>query len=325
LNKHDFISLVEAPQILGKQHISSLRSVTADFPYFQTAQLLLTKALYNEKHYEFEKQLKHVSLMSPDRAVLFRFIHNINTLEPVTVQPLQEELSVIEAEPQPKEFAPDEQPLVTAVTINTPIEPVVEEKTIEPSPIELEISIPPQITEVPDVQATIIAEPEKPETHIAPSQTHSFAEWLLLQQKQKIVLDPAASIEKEPVTPSTAEPKVESTTHSESQETTRIQEEIAQQVIRSNVNEFESILDKFIRENPRISRGKAEFYNPVNMARQSVEDDNEIVTETLANVYYKQGHYKKAIKVYEKLCLIYPHKMPYFASLIQKIKTENKD
>ncbi|MES2781134.1 MAG: tetratricopeptide repeat protein [Bacteroidota bacterium] len=101
--------------------------------------------------------------------------------------------------------------------------------------------------------------------------------------------------------------------------------EIAEQVKRSNVNDFESILDKFIRENPRISRGKAEFYNPVNMAKQSVEDNDELVTETLANVYYKQGHYKKAIRAYEKLCLIYPHKMTYFASLIQKIKTETKE
>jgi tetratricopeptide (TPR) repeat protein len=61
------------------------------------------------------------------------------------------------------------------------------------------------------------------------------------------------------------------------------------------------------------------------VAKQSVEEDEDLVTETLANIYYKQGHYKKAIRIYEKLCLIYPHKMAYFASLIQKIKTENKD
>jgi tetratricopeptide (TPR) repeat protein len=102
-------------------------------------------------------------------------------------------------------------------------------------------------------------------------------------------------------------------------------EEIEQAVAKSNINDFHNILDKFIKENPSISRPKAEFFNPVNMARQSVEEDEELVTETLANLFYKQGNHKKAIRAYEKLCLLYPSKMSYFASLIQKIKTEIKD
>ena len=96
-------------------------------------------------------------------------------------------------------------------------------------------------------------------------------------------------------------------------------------VAKSNINNFQNILDKFVKENPSISRPKAEFFNPVNMARQSVEEDDDLVTETLANLLYKQGNYKKAIKAYEKLCLLYPSKMSYFASLIQKIKLEQKD
>jgi tetratricopeptide (TPR) repeat protein len=74
-----------------------------------------------------------------------------------------------------------------------------------------------------------------------------------------------------------------------------------------------------------MSRPKAEFYNPSNMAKQSVEEDDEIATETLAKIYLKQGHYKKAIRIYEKLCLLYPHRITYFADLIQKIKQDNKD
>lgn len=85
----------------------------------------------------------------------------------------------------------------------------------------------------------------------------------------------------------------------------------------------ESILDKFIRENPSIARPKSEFYNPVNMARQSAESDEELVSETLASILLRQGHHKKAIIMYEKLGLLYPDKLAYFAGLIQKIKTEN--
>jgi hypothetical protein len=85
----------------------------------------------------------------------------------------------------------------------------------------------------------------------------------------------------------------------------------------------ESILEKFIRENPSIARPKSEFYNPVNMAKQSAESDSELVSETLAAIYLRQGLHKKAIGMYEKLGLLYPDKLAYFAGLIQKVKNEN--
>ncbi len=88
-------------------------------------------------------------------------------------------------------------------------------------------------------------------------------------------------------------------------------------------NEVDNILDKFMRENPSISRPKTEFFNPANVAKNSVEEKDEIVSETLASIYLKQGLIKKSILTYEKLCLIYPHKNAYFAALINKIKTEH--
>lgn len=87
--------------------------------------------------------------------------------------------------------------------------------------------------------------------------------------------------------------------------------------------EVESILEKFMRENPSITRPKAEFFNPVNVAKLSVEEKDEIVSETLASIYLKQGLVKKAISTYEKLSLIYPHKIAYFAALIKQLKTEH--
>ncbi len=87
--------------------------------------------------------------------------------------------------------------------------------------------------------------------------------------------------------------------------------------------DVESILDKFMRENPSITRPKSEFFNPANVAKLSVEEKDEIVSETLASIYLKQGLIKKAILTYEKLSLIYPHKITYFAALINQIKTEH--
>lgn len=52
----------------------------------------------------------------------------------------------------------------------------------------------------------------------------------------------------------------------------------------------------------------------------SVKADDKIYTETLAEIYFQQQIYKRAIEIYEKLILLYPEKSAYFASLIEKVK-----
>ncbi len=80
------------------------------------------------------------------------------------------------------------------------------------------------------------------------------------------------------------------------------------------------LIDKFILENPSISRPKAEFYNPISVAQNSIIDQENIVSETLAKIYEKQGYFEKAISIYEKLGLKYPKKSRYFAAQIERIQ-----
>ena len=84
------------------------------------------------------------------------------------------------------------------------------------------------------------------------------------------------------------------------------------------------LIDKFILENPSISRPKAEFYNPISVAQNSIIDQENIVSETLAKIYEKQGYMEKAISIYEKLGLKYPKKSRYFAAQIERLQ-ESKE
>lgn len=84
------------------------------------------------------------------------------------------------------------------------------------------------------------------------------------------------------------------------------------------------LIDKFILENPSISRPKAEFYNPISVAQNSIIDQENIVSETLAKIYEKQGYFEKAISIYEKLGLKYPEKSRYFAAQIERLR-ESKE
>lgn len=86
--------------------------------------------------------------------------------------------------------------------------------------------------------------------------------------------------------------------------------------------QIEDLLDRFINKNPKISKPKAEFYNADNMARKSEELNDDVVSETLALLFYRQGHLHQSLGIYEKLILQNPDKNKTFAAQINKIKQE---
>jgi hypothetical protein len=83
-----------------------------------------------------------------------------------------------------------------------------------------------------------------------------------------------------------------------------------------------ALIDKIIESSPGVIRPKEEqkFYTPERKARESLLENEHLVTETLAKIYAMQGNTAKAIRSYEILSLKYPQKSAYFASLIQKLK-----
>jgi hypothetical protein len=83
-----------------------------------------------------------------------------------------------------------------------------------------------------------------------------------------------------------------------------------------------AIIDRFIETEPRISKPKKEFFNPVDKAARSSVDQQVIVTETLAKIYLAQGNHEKALKIYSQLSLNNPEKSTYFAAQIAKIQDD---
>ena len=85
----------------------------------------------------------------------------------------------------------------------------------------------------------------------------------------------------------------------------------------------EDIIDRFLRE--EHLRIVAEEGEPESEVRTEADltDEEDLVSEELAEIYLAQGLRAKAIDTYRKLSLLNPEKSVYFAELIGRIETNN--
>ena len=232
MNKELFNGYVKNTGSLTGESVRQLTELVDDFPFCQSARVLLSTALYKEKDIRYETELRTTAVYAGDRGVLRKRIYRTG----------DERTRIV---------LPDEH-------IEEPV-------------------------------AGIKA--EKPEPKIQPAEVDKY------EELKRIVRERIAQIEKEQA------------------EKTGRQKPLSEKTKKD-------LVDEFIKNEPSISRQKGTFFNPVEAARSSVIDQENIISETLAKIYLDQGFYDKAIKTYEKLSLKFPEKSSYFAALIKKAEKE---
>ena len=361
MNKTQFISYLDSPEKLSGEDSRMLTSLLKNFPYFQTAHLLLAKSLHNQNSIDYNNQLKITAAYATDRKVLYQLITRQSIPAVETASAIETAVPITEKVDYPL-TAKTEKPVSGAMEYpsSTATEEKINDFIIqEPLPVEKEVEEPEKQVE-PEVSETtlpldqfetdkeaLIKEPlfsgydlkvEELENEYLSEAANTLMEINILQteltaaptiQQEEVqgsaetvnsnfVLNtPIAEEKKEPLFDhAVAHTFSDWLKHAGEPSTEINQETQTTEEKQSNAD----LIDKFIREEPKITRPKAEFYNPVNMAKQSVADDITFVSETLAKIYVLQGNYLKALHAYENLRLKYPEKRLYFALQIKNLR-----
>jgi hypothetical protein len=333
-----FRELLHQPEQIKEEDLPGLEWLTEKFPWFAAPRILLAHYHQREGLYSFNRMLKLASMYAGDRRKLYQTLHKdsfpetetpvghptsesgISSSEMVPVTPTEpeESLGLIHGEgPEPVEqIAESSSEPVSMASIEpvsekeltseedfieeqradetasvSEIHPVnhSDEKSAEVTAYDPLIALRPFLDKHTDEEKSAkqdllfnpvydpekelikyLEEPEKsPEDALEENSEHDFLFWLNHTGKE-------AGESEDP-------------------------SERLRNKIKKEASESIDLLDQFIRNRPQMKRPKAEFFKPEAAARKSESFESPIVSESLAKLLVKQGHFDQAIEVYQKL------------------------
>lgn len=362
MNKNDFISYLRQPEDIRNINASELTFLLGKFPYFQSAHLVYSAYLSSKDDISFHEQLKLTAAHVNDRSVLYWLIYKqgeVSTTQPTiskeNVSVLSENLTIVKEEPVLIEttILPERKPQTEELqeTIATPDVPKqIDDHVIPQAPEPLliaqqeheaaaeiieqteKINTPQEsLFQTKEPQKNIsIAEEQKPqdESFILPEETETLdeidTESIIPDEEKTVQETPKSAINTSHNQPETFLLNIISkrVISDNSKDEPLSLKPLPQNPVTVNPEKVPDIIDKFIKEEPRISQPRRDFFSPVNMADNSSIDKEDIVSETLAKIYMSQGLLQKALKIYQKLYLRNPEKSTYFATQIEKLESK---
>ncbi len=296
MNRDDFLRMIERYGPTDRQMISDVSELISIFPYFQSAYMLFLKGLHNTADVRFENQLRGMALRIADREALYYYLKNEQHEEGKTS-------ALTSASGQQSDDRTDnQQTVIDSAKSSTELISEIEKISEEERPGADTGDHPVLISSIPendDQNATII---------IVDKETGEIEEKIFYMDPGFSFSEPGDLLEL------TAEDFTDSA----------YKLSPADEVVKASPTKKalqSELIDKFILANPRIEPGTIRNTVPAgDISQPSVEENDGLLTETLAKIYTRQGYYSRAIDIYEKLSLKFPEKSGYFASQIEKVK-----
>ena len=309
----EFINYIKNPNSLEKNSVKELQKLVNDFPYFQSAHLLLSLASKKWDASVYQKSLKKTAIVVTNRSHLFNLIQQFEISNTV-IEDSDHQKLVVEEVLEPIDSTKELNILkATELLIENSdseiLETGIQQKTKPNAEDVLENEIAKQVVgaivekqmfNLSDTQL-LFKQNKEPET---------FTDWLRLIQKSNKQLS--------------AENILDTNIENNTDIKTRLEKSkiITQESALNKKLKNLALIDKIIENSPGQIKIKDDqkFYSPEHNAKESLLENEHLVSETLAKIYALQGSVNKAVRAYEILSLKFPQKSAYFASLIQKLK-----
>ncbi|MGC8866231.1 MAG: hypothetical protein ACP5O2_10990 [Bacteroidales bacterium] len=327
MTREEFTRYLKNPSVMKEEQIGELATLIGQYPYCHSAQLLMVAALKAEGDIRYHNRLKVSAAYATDRGVLRRLIRLMEDEEHRRTREEKVQYQALEKTPEPQIAAtPSTEKLeIPAVPSLTPKEQRKQEllQSIERKLEELrrQREEAERLTQEALKAARLLAEAKQNRTISSQISTESVRH----PDASESTKEPPTEIASQASSPPTAElfPWEQPQAQAYNPLEEIAQSPVAEQSTPPPSGGLEAklpLIDRFIREEPRIDRNKPLFFNPDDQAERSTRLPDEVVSETLAKIYLTQGKKDKATEIYRKLMLLYPEKSSYFAAQIQNIE-----
>ncbi len=280
------------PGAMSAKDLGVIEEYRQKYPYSPVFAALYAKVLHNLKDLKYDEALRDAAIVLPDRGVLYQLIYKVA---------LHEKIASVEKE------------VDEVIVVSQEIQQEKEVETNQKTPEELPIK---KSKEADELEQDILIEAINTTIQLDVDQ-------LLEEEVSDSIEDwsDAKELSEEKVEESSAQDKGERPSKfSDWLFAMKDAKEEEKNIEKKELVSSKELINRFIQSRPRKIDISKEPVTPQEMGRLSLVEDEGFVTETLAEIYAKQGKYHKAIKIYEQLSLKNPEKKVFFASRIRFLR-----
>jgi tetratricopeptide (TPR) repeat protein len=309
------LTFLKNPDELERITYQELKTLSLAYPYSANFRMLLLLKSDQEKHWEKAQNLALAALYTPDRARMFEL------MAPRLIVTRHLDAETVESFLELKPIATAEREIAAKKSAEIEIEiaqPLVSAKGNFETPIFLEKKSPifEEKNQVKSADFSTKNDPARPEKseRVLPPQVVSF-ENLMRKSVEKTPVSAFIFADwygqfKLPILPPKKGFKIAQIVENQPVSTPKTSVEVLEKVIEKTAQNLEPT-------EPDLEKLKEAAVKK--LVKKSVKEKDEIVSETLARVYQKQGYKEKSIAMYQKLILVFPEKNATFAAEIEKM------